>query len=131
MGSKRVLAVDAIVLYEDTILLVKRKYEPYQGYWALPGGMVEDDETVEQAVLRELKEETNIDGYITSTPPVITSTPGRDPRGPSITIAYRILADNLDIFAGDDAEDVKMFPIDALPPLAFDHKDIIKECLIR
>jgi 8-oxo-dGTP diphosphatase len=108
------------------LLLIKRKNPPFEGKWALPGGFVEIDETLEEAAKRELKEETgisNIDLKQLHTFGAID----RDPRGRNISVVYYGLLDGekISIKADSDACEVKWFPIEKLPELAFDHIDII------
>ncbi|MCD6406347.1 NUDIX hydrolase [Candidatus Aerophobetes bacterium] len=116
--------VDAIVEEEDKILLVRRKNSPYG--WALPGGFVDYGETLEDAVRRELKEETNLDVkelYQFHT----YSDPGRDPRFHTISTVFVVKAEGR-LKAGDDAKNVGVFSKDSLPPdIAFDHARIIKD----
>lgn len=109
------------------ILLIRRGNEPYRGCWALPGGFMEMDETIEHCAVRELQEET---GIIVGEEKLhligIFSRPGRDPRGRTVTAAYRIdLPTDTDAQSGDDAAEARWFPLSELPPLAFDHAEII------
>jgi 8-oxo-dGTP diphosphatase len=130
--NKPVLTVDALILCdEDSIVLIKRKNEPYKGLWALPGGFVEYGETVEEAVIREAKEETGLDIKLKSISGVY-STPDRDPRGHIITICYLAHRTGGELKADTDATQVKCIKIkEALKTrLAFDHEQIIKEGLI-
>jgi 8-oxo-dGTP diphosphatase len=109
------------------ILLIERKHDPYKGLWALPGGFVDMDEDLEDACLRELKEETGIENVKISQFLTI-GTPGRDPRGRTITIVYRAHIDTMvKPIAGDDAANAKWFETDKLPELAFDHLEIINK----
>ncbi len=114
------------------ILLIERKNEPYKGLWALPGGFIDMDEDLEDACLRELKEETGIEG-IKINQFCTVGTPGRDPRGRTITIVYMGHTEKkLSPVAGDDAINAKWFEIGKLPELAFDHQEILnkfKECI--
>ncbi len=114
------------------ILLIERKNEPYKGLWALPGGFIDMDEDLEDACLRELKEETGIEG-IKINQFCTVGTPGRDPRGRTITIVYMavINPELHTIKAGDDASEAKWFRIDEIPPTAFDHQMIIELALKR
>ena len=97
------LAADAVV-FDDTgrLLLIRRKFPPFQGQFALPGGFVEIGETTEAAALRELKEETGLEG---SSPLLIGvySDPGRDPRRHVVSIVYLVQASSYEVRAGDDA----------------------------
>ena len=122
------ITVDGIIQKNKEILLVKRKNPPFQGKWALPGGFVDYGETTEEAVCREIFEETGLKTRIIALCGVY-SDPKRDPRGHTISIAYAL--DILDgmVQAGDDACDVHFFNVHALPQLAFDHKIIIEDYL--
>ncbi len=132
------LTVDCVVLGYDKdqknlmVLLVRRKNPPYQGYWALPGGFVEEDETLEQAALRELEEETSVkDLFIEQL--YTFGQPQRDPRGRVVSVAYYALI-NLSkhrLKARSDAAEASWFAIDQLPALAFDHADILNTALTR
>jgi 8-oxo-dGTP diphosphatase len=109
------------------VLLIERLNPPYAGCWALPGGFVDQDEDIAHAAARELQEETNITG-IDLEQLYTFGKPGRDPRGHCVTIAYLGFADHIRILAkaGDDAKNLKWFSISELPPLAFDHQQIIE-----
>lgn len=114
------------------ILLIERRDYPFKGHWALPGGYLEEDETLDQAVLRELKEETSVE--LTWMEQLYTfGDPGRDPRGRVISTAYLAVVQTADVTveAGDDAAKAQWFPISKLPKLAFDHDKIIKMGLQR
>ena len=124
------LTVDGILFKDDSILLVKRKYKPFQGAWAIPGGFVEYGEKTEDAVLREVFEETNMRTKIHSLIGVY-SDPHRDPRGHTITVVYLIDYKDGELHAGDDASSVKFFKMNELPALAFDHAVIIKDAFQR
>jgi ADP-ribose pyrophosphatase YjhB (NUDIX family) len=113
--------VDIIIRYKGGVVLVKRRHAP--AGWALPGGKLELDETLEQAAIREAKEETSLDlrflrqfhSY---------SDPKRDPRWHAVTTVFT--ADGLgELRPGDDASEAKVFDLDHLPELAFDHKRIL------
>jgi len=121
------VAVDGVLIKGDKILLIKRKNEPFKGRWALPGGFVEYGETVEEAVLREFEEEVGLKARIKKLLGVY-SKPDRDPRGQVISIVFLLDAEG-DAKAGDDAADARFFPLDNLPPLAFDHDEIIKDAI--
>ena len=121
------LTVDAIILFNGQLVLIRRKNPPYQGCYALPGGFVEIGETVEQAVAREVQEETNLQIKIIKLVGVY-SEPSRDPRGHTISVAF--LAEGYGVpIGGDDAACVELFDINNLPELAFDHADMIKAAL--
>lgn len=125
------LTVDGIILEENKrILLVKRKHQPFQGKWALPGGFVEYGETTEEAIKREVLEETGLKTHIIELIGVY-SEPNRDPRGHTISIVYRLQKSGGKLESGDDAADVKFFDVDHLPDLSFDHGRIIEDVLWR
>ncbi len=129
------VTADAVVFKKEKsetfILLIKRKNPPFQNQWALPGGFVENNEDLETAAKRELKEETGIE--LVSCEQLFTfGTPGRDPRGRTITIAYVGFAkENDKPKAADDAKEAKWFNIKDLPELAFDHQQIIELAISR
>lgn len=109
------------------VLLVKRLAEPFVGRWALPGGFVDEWESVEAAARRELAEETALvwEGPLTLIG--MFDEPGRDPRGWTVTVAF--FADvsewHGEVRAGDDAGEVGWFDVDTVPRLGFDHDDIL------
>ena len=121
------LTADCVVTHGGRVLLIRRGNEPFRGCWALPGGFMEMDETIEHCAVRELQEETGIRADESQLRLVgIFSTPGRDPRGRTVTAAYALRLDHgVEASAGDDAADLQWWPLDQLPPLAFDHRDII------
>jgi len=130
------VTVDTVIfaLRDDDlqVLLVKRRHSPFEGTWAIPGGFVEIDETLEAAARRELQEETGLAG-VTLEQLYTFGDPGRDPRGRSITIVYfaAVPADSVAPRAGDDAAEVGWWSIYRLPPLAFDHDQILRYALTR
>lgn len=107
------------------VLLVKRGVEPYKGRWALPGGFLKMDESAEEGALRELREETGLNGGIIRQLHTFTD-PSRDPRERVITIAYYALVRMQEVKGGDDASEAQWFALDEIPPLAFDH-----DCILR
>ncbi len=122
------LTVDAVVLAERQIVLVKRLNEPFQDFWALPGGFVEYGETVETAVKREVTEETGL--HITLTSLIgVYSDPHRDPRGHVVSVAFLAMVDSGTLSGSSDASDARLFPLTRLPLLAFDHARIINDAL--
>ncbi|WP_298781874.1 NUDIX domain-containing protein [uncultured Polaribacter sp.] len=130
------LTVDAVVFgYEAgsiSVLLIKRKYEPFKGEWAIPGGFVLNDESLEEAVERELKEETGIKiNYLEQL--YTFGKPKRDPRNRVVSVAYfgLIKPSAFKIFASTDAEEVQWFKIDELPKLSFDHEEILNMAITR
>jgi len=125
------LTVDAVILYDSNhIILIKRKNPPFKGEYALPGGFVDIGETVEEACIREAKEETNINVQIKKLIGVF-SKPDRDPRGHTVSVAYicEPRTKNEKPKAQDDAAELDIIPLKKLPnlKLAFDHKTIIKK----
>ena len=115
------------------ILLIKRKIDPFKNCWALPGGHIEQsDISIDAAALRELAEETGICNVKLRQFQTFGS-PNRDPRGYAVTIGYLGVMYELPKVKGyDDAKDAKWFRVNKLPPLAFDHGDIIdisRRCL--
>lgn len=124
------VGVDLLILREDAgkqcLLLIQRRHEPFQDHWALPGGFMEIDETLETAAARELKEETGLD--VVSLKQVgAFSTLDRDPRSRVITVAFlATVPPDQTAVAADDAKNADWFPVDELPPLAFDHPSIVR-----
>jgi len=140
------LTVDAVLLKGNEVLLIRRGREPFRGAWALPGGFVEVGERTEDAVRRELVEETGLKGDIVDLLGVY-SDPKRDPRGHTVSVVYvlkiggivdlaagarRVGAASAPVAAapGDDADEARWFALDALPPLAFDHDAILREARV-
>jgi 8-oxo-dGTP diphosphatase len=121
------VTVDAIIQREDKILLIRRKNEPFKGYWALPGGFIEYQETAEDAVRREVMEEAGLEVDIIGFQNVY-SDPNRDPRGHVISLCY-IARGNGVAVAGDDAKEARFIPVNEIfeLDLAFDHQKILKE----
>ena len=114
------------------VLLVKRKYPPFEGMWAIPGGFVSVDESLEEAALRELEEETGVrDVYLEQL--YTFGDVARDPRGRVITVVYFAVVPSSAISprAGDDATEARWWSVYDLPHLAFDHADILAYALQR
>jgi 8-oxo-dGTP diphosphatase len=125
------VTVDALLFYKDErkVLLIQRKHEPFMNSWAIPGGFVDENETLETAALRELKEETSISG-VQLLQFRAYGNPGRDPRGRTISVVfYAVLDYKPEAMADDDAKDFGWFSVKELPAMAFDHKQIITEAL--
>lgn len=122
------LTVDGIIIKNDSILLIKRKNYPFEGKWALPGGFVEYGETTEEAVIREILEETGLETKINRLSGVY-SDPNRDPRGHTISVVYILDVLGGNVKGGDDASEAKFFQEKQLPELSFDHDKIIKDYL--
>lgn len=107
------------------VLLVERGIEPFKGRWAFPGGFLKMDETAEEGALRELKEETGLEGAYMEQFHTF-SAPERDPRERVIAIAYYALVKIQEVKGGDDAASARWFPLDEIPSLAFDHDYILR-----
>lgn len=127
-GRKPALTVDGIIFLGDSFLAVKRKNEPFQGMFALPGGFVDYGETVEQAVVREILEETSIHTKV-HLPVGVYSRPDRDPRGHTISCVFIMSSISGKAKAGDDAAAVKWLSWKEPGELAFDHAEILKDAV--
>ena len=122
--EKPSLAVDAIVIDGDKILLIKRGKEPWKGMLAFPGGFVEQGEDPEVAVIRELKEECGLDGVVEKLV-CVKGDPNRDPRGHVVSIAYLVTAQGMPL-AGDDAADAAWYDLSEIKELAGDHMSMLE-----
>jgi 8-oxo-dGTP diphosphatase len=123
--------VDAAIIsrQDKKVLIILRKHDPYAGKWAFPGGFMDMDETPEEAIVRELEEETHITGVALKQFKTYGAL-GRDPRGRTIsTLFIGFIEHSTDLKAkgGDDAAEARWFPLDAVPDLAFDHGKIFEE----
>lgn len=137
------LTADIVLLSEGKdVLMIRRKGHPYLGCWALPGGFVEPGESAAEGALRELMEETSVEGFTENDIYEIGlfSKPGRDPRGWVVSDAFLVPVDREKIAfeAADDAAEAKWIPVERdgealiLPEgvrLAFDHADVLKKAL--
>ena len=126
------VTADCVVITREAaprVLLIQRGNEPFKGCWAFPGGFMNMDETTEQCAVRELEEETGL--RLSSVRQVGTySKVDRDPRGRTITVAYLALVDvPVPVQGHDDAARAEWFPLSALPPLAFDHAEIMQDVM--
>lgn len=118
------LAVDAIILIDNKVVLIERKNPPHG--WAFPGGFVDCGESVESAVVREIQEETSLKTVESSLEQIHTySAPNRDPRGHVVSVVFSCEATGIPK-AQDDAKNIKLFSLDELPELAFDHQNILE-----
>jgi 8-oxo-dGTP diphosphatase len=128
------VTVDIVLFYcaagdSKEILLIKRGHEPFKGQWALPGGFVDKDESLERAALRELEEETGI-RRVRLEQFGAFGDPGRDPRGHTVSVGFTAFLKKCpQAKADDDAEDARWHSVTKLPPLAFDHKKLIRAAL--
>jgi 8-oxo-dGTP diphosphatase len=113
------------------VLLIQRGNEPYKGSWAFPGGFMNIDETAEQCAHRELEEETGIKDVKIKQVGTYSAV-DRDPRERILTVAYCAILDRgmRKVKGGDDAADARWFSVDNLPPLAFDHEQILGDALL-
>lgn len=131
------IAVDAIVFgYKNNslyVLLIEQQFGSADKYWALPGGLVKNDESLNDAVIRELHEETNVKLNFMEQLYTFGDDIFRDSRNRVISVAYYALVDasNLEIKADSDADKVQWYKIDAIPTLAFDHNLIIEKAILR
>ena len=131
------IAVDAIVFgYQNGklyVLLIQQKFGSETSYWALPGGLVHNNESLQDAVQRELKEETNVSVNYLEQLYTFGDAVNRDPRNRVISVAYFALVDSskFKIKADSDAEKVQWFAIDEIPKLAFDHNLMIENAISR
>ena len=126
------VTADCVVMTKGAVpqvLLIERGNEPFKGCWAFPGGFLDMDETTEQCAIRELEEETRL--KVSDIHQIgAYSKVDRDPRGRTITVAYLAIIDAPKEVSGqDDAAKAKWFPINALPPLAFDHENIMRDAI--
>jgi 8-oxo-dGTP diphosphatase len=125
------LTVDAIVFVKTggsaSVLLIERGHEPFKNKWALPGGFIEMDETLEKACKRELLEETGLK-VEKMTQFKTYDAISRDPRHRTISVVYFAELNKIQqVKGGDDAARAKWFPVTDLPELAFDHRQILDE----
>ncbi|MEM0437665.1 MAG: NUDIX hydrolase [Candidatus Micrarchaeia archaeon] len=125
----RRIAADAVVIHKGKVLLIRRRNPPFKGMLALPGGMLEDNETLEQCAVREAREEA---GAVVRPLRLVGvySHPKRDPRG-TVSVAFRCKFTGGTLSAGSDAASVQWVPVNRLPKLAFDHNNIIRDSLAR
>ncbi len=120
------VAVDGLILREGKLVAVLRRNEPFRGMPALPGGFVELGETTEQAVVREVREETGLETAVARLVGVY-SDPGRDPRGHTISAAYALDVKGGALRPGSDAKGIVLLDPARLPALAFDHAKIVAD----
>ncbi len=133
MGTTQVVVTVDIAVFRETvqgleILLIQRRKQPYAGQWALPGGKLEEqDRTLEDAVRRELWEETGVDEVGMVQEVDAFGDVGRDPRGRYVSVLYASLLDSpVALWPESDAMDVGWFPVPLRPsPLAFDHDRLL------
>lgn len=133
---KMSVAVDVALLgrFDDglRLLLIERRYDPYKGSWAIPGGFVELDEDLEDAARRELLEETGLEPRGELGQVGTYGDPGRDPRGWTVTVVFHTVLDYDEsgaVAGGSDADEAAWHSVRALPHLAFDHDLIVADAL--
>lgn len=120
------LAVDGIVLLEGKLVAVRRRYDPFRGQYALPGGIVEYGETMEEAAVREVREETGLETDIVSLLGVY-SHPDRDPRGHVVSAVYELKLTGGTLASGSDAAGVGLIDLEEPPEMGFDHETILAD----
>tara|TARA_R100001369_G_scaffold20091_1_gene36804 strand:+ start:309970 stop:310392 length:423 start_codon:yes stop_codon:yes gene_type:complete len=130
MKQEIAVTVDAVVLNNQNnkpkVLLIKRKNDPFENKWAIPGGFLEKDENLEYGAKRELEEETGL--KINTLIQLKTyGEVDRDPRGRTISIAFIAITQQQEVKAADDALEAKWFDLKELPSLAFDHSEILED----
>ncbi len=120
------ITVDGLVLEDSRLVAVIRRNPPFRGMPALPGGFQELGETVETAVVREVREETGLETRILRLVGVY-SNPARDPRGHTVSVAYALERTGGVLKAASDAEEIVLLDPDRLPAMAFDHAQIVAD----
>ena len=126
---KPMLTVDGIIIEKEKILLIKRATQPYLNYWALPGGFVELNETLEEAITREVIEETCLQTKTNGLAGAY-SDPKRDPRGHTVSIVYFMKIIGGEPNKTNEAKEIEYFDFNKLPEkIAFDHRKIIDDAI--
>ena len=116
--------VDVVLELDGEVLLIERLNPPHG--WALPGGFVDEGESVESAAVREVLEETGLRVELDELL-YVYSNPERDKRQHNISVVFTASSASGEMLGGDDAKQARLFPLDALPPLVFDHEQILKD----
>lgn len=128
-NARNVACLALAINQENQVLLILRKYEPMKDYWAIPGGYLDWNETTEECAVRELNEETGLNGKITKLFNVYSQTDIDHDGRQNVAIFYLVSATG-EIKPGDDAIEAKWFDIQKLPEkIAFNHRDVINEYL--
>lgn len=121
-----VCAAGVVIIENGSVLLVKRRYDPYRGMWAIPSGFVEYEEDLKTTAARELEEETGLEVHLERL--LAAESCFDDPRGNSILVLYEGRIKGGRLRPGDDAEEVRFFSLSQLPPLAFEvHRKVLGE----
>jgi 8-oxo-dGTP diphosphatase len=128
------VTADCVVITKEAtpkVLLIERGDEPFKGCWAFPGGFMNMDETTEQCAIRELEEETGL--KVSEVHQIgAYSKVDRDPRGRTVTVAYLAIIDApVDVKGQDDAAKAQWLSLSALPELAFDHEEIMRDAIMK
>lgn len=124
------LAVDGIALHEGRLVAIQRRHFPHREMYSLPGGIVEYGETTEEAVVREVGEETGLRTRVGGLVGVY-SRPDRDPRGHVISVAYTLEVVGGALRSGSDAAAVALLDLEALPEMGFDHRQLVADALAQ
>ncbi len=126
--KRKIIAADAVIIRKGRVLLEKRDSSPFRGKWCLPGGQLEEDETIEETCVREVREETGMEVKISKTFGVY-STPGRDPRGISMSAVFLCKVIGGELSASKESSDLKWFSKEQAGKLdfAFDHRKILED----
>lgn len=125
--TKHRVATDIVVTDGDRVVLIERGQEPFEGMWCLPGGHVEQGEQVRDAAVREVREETGLDVELERVLGIYDA-PGRDPRGPVISVAYVARPVGGELDAATDAAGAAWFDLEELPDeMGFDHAEILED----
>jgi 8-oxo-dGTP diphosphatase len=128
MGTSRALTTDGVIFIDGRVLLIERNHPPFEGYWVLPGGYVERDETAREACIREVREEVGLDVEPTAFVGLYDD-PERDERG-NVSAAYLCQpSGDGQPEALDEAKQVRLFEPSALPEMGFDHRTIVDDAL--
>ena len=130
LWKKPWVTTDGIVVIDGQVVLIKRGREPFKGMYALPGGIVEYGETVEECAVREFEEETGMKTRVLDLVGVYSAA-DRDPRGHFITLAFNLQPIGGTLRGGDDAAEALLFPLDRLPYMAADHHQILADAMIK
>ena len=130
------IAILTVLDAQLQVLLVRRKADPHEGAWALPGGFKRPDETLDEAAIRELREETGVQAPRHLAQFGAYGDPGRDPRTNVVTVGYLAVTPDVgEIVAGSDADDARLWPVaeilDGPVDLAFDHERILRDAVER